>query len=217
MRPCCRQESDNAPAIGGLVRCLIATGELDRARQTLALAPPAKENDPAIASARAALELAEQAGDLGDVAELSSPRGGRSERPSGPLRPGPRAQWPRRREEAADHLLEIIRRKRDWNDEAARKQLVQFFEAWGPTDPATNDAPAAAVLDAVLLRTAMARLATGPTGRQDDLPETIPVFPLAGALLLPRADLPLNIFEPRYLAMIDDVLSGHRLVGMVQP
>ena len=51
-----------------------------------------------------------------------------------------------------------------------------------------------------------------------DLPENIPVFPLAGALLLPRGQLPLNIFEPRYLAMIDDALrSGHRLIGMIQP
>jgi Lon protease-like protein len=51
-----------------------------------------------------------------------------------------------------------------------------------------------------------------------DLPEVIPVFPLPGALLLPRGQLPLNIFEPRYLAMIDDSLrDGHRLVGMIQP
>jgi uncharacterized protein len=51
-----------------------------------------------------------------------------------------------------------------------------------------------------------------------DLPEVIPVFPLAGALLLPRGQLPLNIFEPRYLAMIDDALrSGLRLIGMIQP
>ena len=51
-----------------------------------------------------------------------------------------------------------------------------------------------------------------------DLPDVIPVFPLPGALLLPRGQLPLNIFEPRYLAMIDDsFLAGHRLVGMVQP
>ena len=51
-----------------------------------------------------------------------------------------------------------------------------------------------------------------------DLPDTIPVFPLPGALLLPRGRLPLNIFEPRYLAMLDDALkSEHRLIGMVQP
>ncbi len=51
-----------------------------------------------------------------------------------------------------------------------------------------------------------------------DLPGTIPVFPLPGALLLPRGQMPLNIFEPRYLAMIDDCLrDGHRLIGMIQP
>jgi uncharacterized protein len=51
-----------------------------------------------------------------------------------------------------------------------------------------------------------------------DLPEVIPVFPLPGALLLPRGQMPLNIFEPRYLAMIDDSLrDGHRLIGMIQP
>ena len=50
-----------------------------------------------------------------------------------------------------------------------------------------------------------------------DLPEVIPLFPLPGALLLPRGQMPLNIFEPRYLAMIDDALKGHRLIGMIQP
>jgi len=51
-----------------------------------------------------------------------------------------------------------------------------------------------------------------------DLPQVIPVFPLPGALLLPRGQMPLNIFEPRYLAMIDDTLrDGHRLIGMIQP
>ena len=51
-----------------------------------------------------------------------------------------------------------------------------------------------------------------------DLPATIPIFPLPGALLLPRARLPLHIFEPRYLAMLDDTLkTDHRLIGMVQP
>lgn len=53
---------------------------------------------------------------------------------------------------------------------------------------------------------------------QADLPETIPIFPLPGALLLPRTRLPLNIFEPRYLAMLDDTLrSDHRMIGMIQP
>jgi hypothetical protein len=50
-----------------------------------------------------------------------------------------------------------------------------------------------------------------------DCPSTIPLFPLPGALLLPRGQMPLNIFEPRYLAMIDDALKSHRLIGMIQP
>lgn len=51
----------------------------------------------------------------------------------------------------------------------------------------------------------------------DDLPRIVPIFPLTGVLLLPRARLPLNIFEPRYLAMVRDALAGPRLIGMVQP
>ena len=59
-----------------------------------------------------------------------------------------------------------------------------------------------------------------PTSRPSsvaDMPAPIPVFPLEGALLLPGARLPLNIFEPRYLAMVDDALAGHRTIGMIQP
>jgi Lon protease-like protein len=50
-----------------------------------------------------------------------------------------------------------------------------------------------------------------------DLPDTMPVFPLTGVLLLPRAALPLNVFEPRYLELVDDALKGNRLIGMIQP
>ncbi|MGO8798606.1 MAG: LON peptidase substrate-binding domain-containing protein [Roseiarcus sp.] len=53
--------------------------------------------------------------------------------------------------------------------------------------------------------------------RPSELPTVIPIFPLAGALLLPRRPLPLNIFEPRYLAMVDDALDGERLIGIIQP
>ncbi len=56
-----------------------------------------------------------------------------------------------------------------------------------------------------------------PYRSPDDLPAAIPVFPLPAALLLPRSELPLNIFEPRYVAMIDAALAGDRIVGMIQP
>ncbi|MFZ5780478.1 MAG: LON peptidase substrate-binding domain-containing protein [Pseudomonadota bacterium] len=59
------------------------------------------------------------------------------------------------------------------------------------------------------------RLPFDPTFEQ--LPETLPIFPLSGTLLLPGGRLPLNIFEPRYLAMVFDALAGHRMIGMVQP
>ena len=51
----------------------------------------------------------------------------------------------------------------------------------------------------------------------EDLPNSMPIFPLPGAVLMPHAELPLNIFEPRYLNMVDDVLGSHRMIGMIQP
>jgi uncharacterized protein len=51
----------------------------------------------------------------------------------------------------------------------------------------------------------------------DQLPEIVPIFPLTGVLLLPRGKLPLNVFEPRYLAMMEDALSGNRMIGIIQP
>lgn len=56
-----------------------------------------------------------------------------------------------------------------------------------------------------------------PYATVSELPDVIPVFPLAGALLLPRGELPLNIFEPRYLSMVDDVIKSERIIGMIQP
>src|SRR5258708_23256481 len=60
-------------------------------------------------------------------------------------------------------------------------------------------------------------MAAGFDPRDAELPATLPIFPLTGVLLLPRGKLPLNIFEPRYLAMVSDALAGNRMIGMVQP
>jgi putative thioredoxin len=130
------EEPGNVPALAGLVRCHVATGALDEAKQTLERVPEAKRNDPAVAAARAALEVAEQAKSIGPVGELEEK-----------LRANPLDHQARfdlavalnakgQREDAANHLLEIVRRDRKWNDDGARKQLVQFFEAWGFADPA---------------------------------------------------------------------------------
>ena len=56
-----------------------------------------------------------------------------------------------------------------------------------------------------------------PIRHPDELPSVFPIFPLAGVLLLPRGELPLNIFELRYIAMVDDALRGNRIIGMIQP
>ena len=129
----------NVPALAGLVRCYVATGALDQAKQTLAMIPEGKRSETAVAAARAALELAEQASALGPIAELEQKVA------ANPLDHQARFDLALahnakgRRKEALDHLIEIARRDRKWNDDGARKQLVQLFDAWGPTDEATVD------------------------------------------------------------------------------
>jgi putative thioredoxin len=131
------QDSSNTHALAGLARAYVETGALDQAKQMLALVPEAKHNEAPVAAARAALELAEQATSLGPIAELEQKVA------ANPLDHQARfdlalalnAQG--RRGEALDHLLEIVKRDRKWNDDGARKQLVQLFDAWGPTDEAT--------------------------------------------------------------------------------
>jgi putative thioredoxin len=131
------EDPDNLKAIAGLARSAIAQGKLDQARATLSLTPKGKDNDPIIAGARAALELAAQAASVGDLSGLeravaADPKNNQARFD---LALGLSALG--RREEAVDHLLDIVRRDRKWNDDGARKKLVQLFEAWGPTDPAT--------------------------------------------------------------------------------
>jgi len=133
------EEPDNVPALAGLARCHVAAGNLEPARATLALIPKEKANDPAASAAGAALELAEQAKSVGEVAPLEAKLA------ADPLDHQARfdlalalnARGNRRA--ALDHLIEIVKRDRKWNDDGARKQLLQFFEAWGVNDEATID------------------------------------------------------------------------------
>ena len=131
------EDSTNVPALAGLARSYVATGALDQARQTLAMVPEAKRNDAAVAAARAALELAEQVKTVGPVTELEQKVA------ADPLDHQARfdlalaLNGQGRRQDALDNLIAIVKRDRKWNDDGARKQLVQFFDAWGPTDEAT--------------------------------------------------------------------------------
>ena len=132
-----KEDSGNVAALAGLARCYVATGNLEQAKKTLAIVPESKLNDSAVAAARAALELAEQAKSVGPIDELEKKVA------ADPLDHQARFDLAAalnakgKRAEAADHLLAIVKRDRKWNEDGARKQLVQFFEAWGPTDPAT--------------------------------------------------------------------------------
>ena len=147
---CCRRGRDlcagpgrgqraTSPALAGLARCYVATGALEQAKQTLALVPEAKRNDAAVAAARAALELAEQAKSVGPIAELEQKVAANPLDHQARFDLAVALNAKGKRAEAVDHLLEIVKRDRKWNDDGARKQLVQFFEAWGPTDEATID------------------------------------------------------------------------------
>jgi putative thioredoxin len=133
------KDGGNIAALTGLARCYVTTGALEQAKQTLAMVPEAKRNDPAVAAARVALELAEQAKSVGPVDELEKKVA------ANPLDHQARFDLAAalnangKRTEAADHLLAIVKRDRKWNEDGARRQLVQFFESWGPTDPATLD------------------------------------------------------------------------------
>ena len=121
----------------GLRAATSQTGALEQAKQTLAMVPEAKRNDAAVAAARAALELAEQAKSVGPIDELEKKVAANPLDHQARFDLAAALNAKGKRDEAADHLLAIVKRDRKWNEDGARKQLVQFFEAWGPTDAAT--------------------------------------------------------------------------------
>ena len=131
------QDSANVPALAGLARCYVETGSIAQAKQTLTMIPEARRNDAPVAAARAALELAEQASNVGPIAELEGKVAANQLDHQARFDLAVALNAKGQRKNALDHLLEIVRRDRKWNDDGARKQLVQLFEAWGPTDEVT--------------------------------------------------------------------------------
>ncbi len=135
-----QEDQQNVQALAGLARCYLKSGDVARAEQTLGLIPPDKQNASAVTSVKAAIDLAKLAGGpAADVAALE-----------GKVAADPADHQARidlavalaaggDKDGAVDQLLESFRRDRNWNEQAARKQLVQLFEAWGPKDPATLD------------------------------------------------------------------------------
>ncbi|MCP4386524.1 MAG: thioredoxin [Hyphomicrobiales bacterium] len=130
-------DPQSIPAVVGLARCLLESGEVERAAQTLDILPDSGAADPRVVAIRAQLDLSKQTEGLGDQAPLeariaSNPNDFQARFDLALLlnEKGDRGA-------AADQLLEILDRNRSWDEESARKQLLQFFEAWGPMDEAT--------------------------------------------------------------------------------
>jgi len=132
-----KDEPSSVPALAGLARAYVSTGATEQAKQTLALVPEAKRGDPAVAAARSALEVAEQAKSVGPVGELEQKVAANPADHQARFDLAVALNAAGQRKEAAEQLIAIVKRDRKWNDDGARKQLVQFFEAWGPADEAT--------------------------------------------------------------------------------
>jgi putative thioredoxin len=132
-------DATNIAALAGLAKCYLTTDAIEQAKQTLAMVPESKRSDPAVKAVQAAIDLAEQAQSVGPVTELEKKVA------TDPLDHQARFDLATalnalgKRREATDQLLEIVKRDRKWNEDGARKQLVQFFEAWGGADEATID------------------------------------------------------------------------------
>ena len=136
-----QHEPDNLEALAGLARAAVIRKEFAKARQLLERVPAAQASNAEVAAARAALELAEagaKAAGATDqlrarLAQNAGDHEARSELAAALFAAG-------QREQAVDELLELVKRDRNWNEQAGRKQLVKFFEAMGPTDPLTLSA-----------------------------------------------------------------------------
>jgi putative thioredoxin len=137
-----QEEPGHPKAVAGLARCYLISGDLERARQTLGLVRPDGAADEAIRSVEAELALKEKASEADNsetanlLARVDANPGDHQARYDLALVLDAAGD----REGAIDHLLDIVKRDRKWNEEAARKHLLTLFEAMGPSDPRTVDA-----------------------------------------------------------------------------
>lgn len=134
-----QEDRENAQALAGLAQCYLKSGDMARARQTIALVAPDKRSLPAVQSVNATLDLAEKAGGTTNLQDLEArvatnplDHQARFDLAIGLAAFGEKSG-------ALEHLLELVRRDRKWNDEAARRQLLQLFEAWGPKEPLVSE------------------------------------------------------------------------------
>jgi putative thioredoxin len=132
-----KAEPESVAAVAGLAQALLLTGETDRARQTLDMLPATAAKDPRVLAVRARIDLKAQTAGLGDKGSLEAKIAADLNDYQSRFDLALLLNAEGDREGAVDRLLEIVRKNRSWEDEKARKQLLQFFEAWGPMDAAT--------------------------------------------------------------------------------
>ena len=133
------QDKESPAALAGLAKCHIRAGNLEAAEATLALVPKDKESASQVTSARAELDLAAASSSLDDeaIAALRDTLAGNPDDHRARFDLATALNAAGQREAALEELLDLFRRDRAWNDEAARKQLLTFFDAWGAGDPLT--------------------------------------------------------------------------------
>ncbi|QRM53522.1 thioredoxin [Sinorhizobium sp. BG8] len=133
-------DAENGTALAGIAECMLAAGQPDDARQALADLPEALANDPAIVAVLKKLGQIEEARKLGDPAALEQALSLNPDDHEARMKLAKIRNVEGDREAAADHLLTIMKRDRGFDDDGARRELLQFFDVWGPKDPATISA-----------------------------------------------------------------------------
>ena len=134
-----QEDRTNAEALAGLAACYLGSGDFERARQTISLVPPENSGSARVLSINAALDLAEKSAAAGDPSQLVAQIAADPTNHQARYDLAMALVAEDRKAEALEQLLELMRRDRKWNDEAARKQLLQLFEAWGPKEPLVSD------------------------------------------------------------------------------
>lgn len=132
-----QQDPSHIPATAGLLKCLLTLEQLGDARELFDSLSDDIVKDKDITALKARLELAEQSAELDDLGELEAKLATNPDDNQAQFDLAIALNGKNRRSEAIDHLIAIIRRDRDWNEDGARKQLLQFFESWGVMDPAS--------------------------------------------------------------------------------
>ncbi len=133
-------EPGNLDAITGMGQCYLAVGETEQARALVDQVPEEHHQKPPLAILVTALQLAEQADDLGDIAPLKDAVDANPDDHQARFDYAVALNAAGKRDEAGQELLTIIRKDREWNEDGARTKLLEFFEAWGPMDKATISA-----------------------------------------------------------------------------